>query len=80
MKFDEYYRKYYGRIIAFARSYVNDDMVAQDITADSMIKLWKFLKENPECRAGVGRAGKKGRRKEENRVCGKSKLSYFCGL
>lgn len=48
MKFDEYYRKYYGRIVAFARSYVNDDMVAQDITADSMIKLWKFLKDNPD--------------------------------
>ena len=48
MKFDEYYRQYYGRIVAFARSYVNDEMVAQDIAADSMVKLWIHLKENPE--------------------------------
>ncbi|MGM9767640.1 MAG: RNA polymerase sigma-70 factor [Candidatus Cryptobacteroides sp.] len=47
MKFDEYYRQYYGRIVAFARSYVNDEMVAQDIAADSMVKLWIHLKENP---------------------------------
>ena len=48
MKFDEYYRQYYGRIVAFARSYVNDEMVAQDIAADSMVKLWIHLNENPE--------------------------------
>ena len=48
MKFDEYYRQYYGRIVAFARSYVNDEMVAQDIAADSMVKLWIHLKESPE--------------------------------
>ncbi|MGN1231977.1 MAG: RNA polymerase sigma-70 factor [Candidatus Cryptobacteroides sp.] len=48
MKFDEYYRQYYGRIVAFARSYVNDDMVAQDIAADSMVKLWIHLKEDPD--------------------------------
>ena len=48
MKFDEYYRQYYRRIVAFARSYVNDEMVAQDIAADSMVKLWLHLKENPD--------------------------------
>ncbi|MDY6377074.1 MAG: RNA polymerase sigma-70 factor [Bacteroidales bacterium] len=48
MKFDEYYRQYYRRIVAFARSYVNDEMVAQDIAADSMVKLWMHLKDNPD--------------------------------
>ena len=48
MKFDEYYWQYYRRIVAFARSYVNDEMVAQDIAADSMVKLWMHLKDNPD--------------------------------
>lgn len=48
MKFDEYYWQYYRRIVAFARSYVNDEVVAQDIAADSMVKLWMHLKDNPD--------------------------------
>ncbi|MGN1221092.1 MAG: RNA polymerase sigma-70 factor [Candidatus Cryptobacteroides sp.] len=48
MKFDEYYRLYYGRIVTFARSYVGDEMVAQDIASDSMVKLWLHLKDNPD--------------------------------
>ncbi|MGM9742525.1 MAG: RNA polymerase sigma-70 factor [Candidatus Cryptobacteroides sp.] len=48
MKFDEYYRQYYGRIVAFARSYVIDEMAAQDIAADSLTKLWIHLKGNPD--------------------------------
>ena len=48
MEFDEYYRRYYWKIVAFARSYINDDMVAQDIAADSMIKLWMQLKDKPD--------------------------------
>ena len=48
MKFDEYYSQYYRRIFAFARSYVNDEMVAQDIAADAMVKLWMHLKDNAD--------------------------------
>ena len=48
MKFDEYYRLYYRRIVAFARSYVIDEMAAQDIAADSMVKLWMHLKDRPD--------------------------------
>lgn len=48
MQFDDYYKQYYVRIVAFARSYVNDEMVAQDIAAESIVKLWIHLKDNPD--------------------------------
>lgn len=50
MTFDEYYSQYYRRTVAFARSYVNDEMVAQDIAADAMVKLWMHLKDNPDAK------------------------------
>lgn len=43
--FHELYNKWYQRSFVFAKSYVQDDMIAEDLASDSVIKLWSMMKE-----------------------------------
>ena len=42
--FNEIYTAYYTKAFLYVKSYVHDDMVAEDIVSDSLIKLWEKLK------------------------------------
>jgi len=42
--FTNIYTQYYKKAFSFVKSYVHDDSVAEDITSDSLIKLWEKLK------------------------------------
>lgn len=42
--FNEIYTSYYKKSFFFAKSYVHDDLAAEDITSESLIKLWEKLK------------------------------------
>ncbi len=42
--FNEIYTCYYKKSFYFAKSYVHDDLVAEDIASESLIKLWEKLK------------------------------------
>ena len=43
--FNEVYNNYYKKSFSFVKSYVHDDFIAEDIVSDSLIKLWKKMKE-----------------------------------
>lgn len=43
--FNKFYTLYYNRCFLFAKSYVHNDLVAEDIASESLIKLWE-LSEN----------------------------------
>ena len=42
--FNEIYTSYYKMSFFFAKSYVHDDLAAEDIASESLIKLWEKLK------------------------------------
>ena len=42
--FNEIYNSYYKKSFFFAKSYVHDDLPAEDITSESLIRLWEKLK------------------------------------
>lgn len=42
--FNDIYTSYYKRAFLFAKSYVHDDLAAEDIAAESLIKLWEKLR------------------------------------
>ena len=42
--FNEIYTSYYKKSFFFAKSYVHDDLAAEDIASESLIKLWEKLK------------------------------------
>ena len=42
--FNEIYTSYYKKSFFFAKSYVYDDLAAEDIASESLIKLWEKLK------------------------------------
>ncbi|MCD8176591.1 MAG: RNA polymerase sigma-70 factor [Tannerellaceae bacterium] len=50
--FNQFYTRYYKRSFLFAKSYVHNDMVAEDIASEALIKLWEMVKtkeiENPQ--------------------------------
>ncbi|WP_337940261.1 RNA polymerase sigma-70 factor [Parabacteroides sp.] len=50
--FNSIYAKYYTRSFRFANLYVRNDLVAEDIVTESLIKLWETMKketvEKPE--------------------------------
>jgi RNA polymerase sigma-70 factor (ECF subfamily) len=43
--FNDIYRQYYHKAILFVKSYVRDEMAAEDIVSESMINLWDILKK-----------------------------------
>lgn len=45
--FQDIYSLYYKKAFYFAKSYVHDDLVAEDIASESLIALWEKTKENP---------------------------------
>nr|WP_321480682.1 RNA polymerase sigma-70 factor [uncultured Bacteroides sp.] len=45
--FSSLYSYYYKKSFLFTKSYVHDEMVAEDIVSDVLIKLWDILKEKP---------------------------------
>ena len=49
--FKKFYIAYYDRCFLFAKSYVHNDLVAEDIASESLIKLWELSEveeiENP---------------------------------
>ncbi|MBS6240024.1 MAG: RNA polymerase sigma-70 factor [Bacteroides sp.] len=42
--FNEIYTSYYKKSFFFAKSYVHDNLAAEDIASESLIKLWEKLK------------------------------------
>lgn len=44
ISFSELYAQYYKRSFLFAKSYVRDEMAAEDIASESLIQLWETLK------------------------------------
>ncbi|MDD4514409.1 RNA polymerase sigma-70 factor [Massilibacteroides sp.] len=45
MEFQQIYNEWHKKSYFFVRSYVQDDMVAEDIVSESLIKLWKTMSE-----------------------------------
>ncbi|MBD3592390.1 RNA polymerase sigma-70 factor [Bacteroides sp. GM023] len=45
MDFNSIYTTYYKKAFLFTKSYVHDEMIAEDIVSDVLIKLWEILKE-----------------------------------
>lgn len=43
--FNEIYTTYYRSSFLFAKSYVHDDMAAEDIASESLISLWQAMKK-----------------------------------
>ncbi|MDR1116003.1 MAG: RNA polymerase sigma-70 factor [Tannerella sp.] len=42
--FNDIYRRYYQKAILFVKSYVRDEMAAEDIVSESMVSLWNMLR------------------------------------
>lgn len=52
--FSNIYQQYYKRSFLFVKSYVREDMAAEDIVSETLIKLWKTIqKENVEFPAAL---------------------------
>ena len=47
VSFKKIYLSYYKKAFYFAKSYVHDDLVAEDIASESLIALWEKTKEDP---------------------------------
>jgi len=43
--FSEIYKQYYKRSFLFVKSYIRDDMAAEDIVSDTIINLWQTIKK-----------------------------------
>ena len=41
--FNIIYERNYQRSFMFAKSYVHDDMIAEDIVSDSLVKYWRLI-------------------------------------
>ena len=46
-RFTEIYSAFYKKSFVFVRSYVHDEMAAEDIVAEGLIKLWERMKQKP---------------------------------
>lgn len=46
--FAKVYERNYKRSFLFAKSYVHDDLVAEDIAAESLFKYWQICRESEE--------------------------------
>ena len=45
--FNEIYNSFYRKSFLYVKSYVHDDMAAEDIVSESLIKLWQQMKHQP---------------------------------
>lgn len=46
ISFNEIYTSYFTKSFLYVKSYIHDDMAAEDITIESLIKLWEQLKKS----------------------------------
>lgn len=53
LSFETIYKQYYKRSLLFVKSFVKDDMIAEDIVSDALFSLWKEMQEN-EVSSAVG--------------------------
>ncbi|MDR1454035.1 MAG: hypothetical protein LBJ01_00110 [Tannerella sp.] len=44
--FEVFYNQFYRKAFHFARSYVHNERVAEDIASESFIKLWEESRKN----------------------------------
>ena len=44
--FNDIYKRYYRKSFLFVKSFVHDDLVAEDIVTDSLVELWKKMKQD----------------------------------
>ncbi len=45
--FNEIYVTFYRKSVLFVKSYIHDDLAAEDIAAEALIKLWERIKIEP---------------------------------
>lgn len=45
--FNDIYSAWYRKSFLFVKSYVHDDLAAEDIVSESLIKLWERMKDEP---------------------------------
>ena len=45
--FNAVYTSYYRKSFLFVKSYVHDELIAEDIVSESLIKLWQRMKSQP---------------------------------
>ncbi|WP_294630154.1 RNA polymerase sigma-70 factor [uncultured Bacteroides sp.] len=45
--FNNIYTQYYRKSFLFVKSYVYDDIAAEDIASEALIKLWQWMQRNP---------------------------------
>ena len=45
--FNNIYEQYYAKSFRFANRYVRNDLVAEDIATESLVKLWETMKKEP---------------------------------
>lgn len=45
MDFQDIYTEWYRKSFFFVKSYVQDDMTAEDIVSEALVKLWKMMAE-----------------------------------
>ena len=45
--FNAVYSAYYRKSFLFVKSYVHDELIAEDIVSESLIKLWQRMKSQP---------------------------------
>lgn len=45
--FNNIYMRYYKKSFLFVKSYIHNEMVAEDIASESLIKLWQWIQDNP---------------------------------
>lgn len=50
--FNNIYNAYYKKSFLFVKSYLHDDLAAEDIVSDSLIKLWERMKTDPVVQIG----------------------------
>jgi RNA polymerase sigma-70 factor (ECF subfamily) len=52
-EFNVLYKQFYRKAFCFTKSYVHDDLVAEDITSESLIKLWEQIRRTEIHHPGV---------------------------
>lgn len=45
--FNEIYSAFYRKSYLYVKSYIHDDMAAEDIVSDALIKVWELMKSEP---------------------------------
>jgi RNA polymerase sigma-70 factor, ECF subfamily len=45
LTFNEIYTTYYKKSLSYVKSYVHDDMAAEDIVSESLIRLWEEMRK-----------------------------------